>query len=82
MVAHRRRLDSDLNERSFGGVGTAYRSLIKAYREKFFHEISKRTCTFNRDLRVAIAYVSKKIAKTIGDCEAEIEIEIATGDHV
>ena len=34
------------------GVGTAYRSLIRAYREDFFRKLISVHCTFIRDLRV------------------------------
>ena len=36
----------------FRGVGTAYRSLIRAYREDFFRKLISVHCTFIRDLRV------------------------------
>ena len=36
----------------FSGVGTAYRSLIREYRENFFKKLISVHCTFIRDLRV------------------------------
>ena len=41
----------------FRGVGTAYRSLLRAYREDFLRKLISVHCTFIRDLRVPFSKI-------------------------
>ena len=52
----------------FSGVGTAYRSLKRAYREEFFEKLISVHCTFNiRDLRVRFkeSFSKKKVNENL-----------------